>query len=120
MVSTFFGEEYRAEKLRIAADATEKLKALYPAVNGSIEVVDVATPLTDIRYTGVYRAAYEGFLPTSGNMTKTLPNKIKGLENFFLAGQWLFPGGGLPPSAQSGKWLFQWITKKDKKKFRVD
>jgi len=112
-------EEYRAEKEKIAVDATEKLEQLYPAVKGNIEVVDVATPLTDIRYTGVYRAAYEGFLPTSKNMTKTLPNTVKGLENLFLAGQWLFPGGGLPPAAQSGKWLFQLITRKNKKKFRV-
>jgi phytoene dehydrogenase-like protein len=114
------GEEYRAEKEKIAADATAKLEELYPATKGNIEVVDVATPLTDIRYTGVWRGAYEGFLPTSKNMTKTLPNTVKGLDNFYLAGQWLFPGGGLPPSAQSGKWLFQLITKKDKKKFKVE
>lgn len=113
------GEEYQAEKQKITSDAIEKLEKLYPDVKGNIEVVDVATPLTDIRYTGVYRGAYEGFLPTSKTMTKTLSNKLKGLENFYLAGQWLFPGGGLPPSAQSGKWLFQEITKKDKKKFKV-
>ena len=113
------GEEYAAEKKKIALDATEKLEKLYPAVKGNIEVVDVATPLTGIRYTGVYRGAYEGFLPTSKNMTRTLSNTVKGLDNFYLAGQWLFPGGGLPPSAQSGKWLFQLITKKDRKKFKV-
>jgi len=113
------GEEYQAEKQKITSDAIEKLEKLYPDVKGKIEVVDVATPLTDIRYTGVYRGSYEGFLPTSKTMTKTLSNKLKGLENFYMAGQWLFPGGGLPPSAQSGKWLFQEITKKDKKKFKV-
>ena len=113
-------EEYSAEKQKIASDAMEKLEKLYPDVKGCIEVVVVATPLTNIRYTGVWRGAYEGFLPTSKNMTKTLSNKLKGLENFYMAGQWLFPGGGLPPSAQSGKWLFQEITKKDNKKFRVE
>ena len=113
------GEEYQAEKEKIASDATEKLEKLYPDVKGCVEVVDVATPLTDIRYTGVYRGAYEGFLPTSKTMTKTLSNKLKGLDNFYMVGQWLYPGGGLPPSAQSGKWLFQEITKKDKNKFRV-
>lgn len=111
--------EYRAEKEKIASDAIEKLEQLYPAVKGNIDVVDVATPLTDIRYTGVWKAAFEGFLPTSKNMTKTLPNTVKGLANFYLAGQWLSPGGGLPPSAQSGKWLIQQIAQKDKKKFRV-
>jgi phytoene dehydrogenase-like protein len=113
------GEEYTAEKEKIVSDAMQKLEDLYPAAKGNIEVVDVATPLTDVKYTGVWKGAYEGFMPTSKNMSKTLPNTVKGLDNFFLAGQWLFPGGGLPPSAQSGKWLLQLITKKDKKKFRV-
>jgi len=112
-------EEYRKEKEKIAADAVEKLIKLYPAAKGHVDVVDVATPLTDIRYTGVWKGAFEGFLPTSKNMTRSIKNKIKGLDNFYLIGQWLTPGGGLPPSAQSGKWLFQEITKKDKKKFKA-
>jgi phytoene dehydrogenase-like protein len=112
-------EKYKREKEQIAADACEKLALLYPDVKGHLEVVDVATPLTDIKYTGVWKGAYEGFMPTSKNMTKSLKHTVRGLDNFYLTGQWLFPGGGLPPSAQSGKWLFQWITKKDKKKFKV-
>ena len=112
-------KEYRREKEKIAGDACAKLEKLYPDVKGHLEVVDVATPLTDIKYTGVWKGAFEGFMPTSKNMTLSLKHTVKGLDNFYLAGQWLFPGGGLPPSAQSGKWLFQWIAKKDKKKFRV-
>ncbi|MEN8203448.1 MAG: NAD(P)/FAD-dependent oxidoreductase [Bacteroidota bacterium] len=112
-------EEYRKEKEKIAADAVEKLIELYPAVKGHVDVVDVATPLTDIRYTGVWKGAFEGFLPTSKNMTKSIKNKVKDLDNFYLIGQWLSPGGGLPPSAQSGKWVFQEIAKKDKKKFKA-
>jgi hypothetical protein len=34
-----------------------------------------------------------------------------------MYGQWLFPGGGLPPSAQSGKWAIQLIYKKEQKIF---
>ena len=112
-------EDYQEEKEKIRKDAIEKLILLYPEVNGHIDVVDVATPLTDIKYTGVYKGAFEGFLPTSKNMTLSLKHTVKGLDNLYLTGQWLFPGGGLPPSAQSGKWLFQWIAKKDKKKFKV-
>jgi len=111
--------EYEREKEKIAADASEKLALLYPDVKGHIEVMDVATPLTDIKYTGVYKGAYEGFMPTSKNIMKSIKHTVKGLDNLYLSGQWLFPGGGLPPSAQSGKWLFEWIAKKDKKKFRV-
>lgn len=112
-------EAYQKEKEVIAREASEKLVQIYPDTKGHIEVVDVATPLTDIKYTGVYKGAYEGFLPTSKNMTKSLDMKVKGLDNLFLIGQWLYPGGGLPPSAQSGKWVFQWITHKDKRSFRV-
>ena len=43
----------------------------------------------------------------------TLPK----LHNFYMCGQWLFPGGGLPPAAQSGKWVIQLICKKEHKKF---
>lgn len=112
-------QEYKREKEKIAADASEKLALLYPQVKGHIEAIDVATPLTDIKYTGVYKGAFEGFMPTSKNMMKSINHTVKGLGNFYLSGQWLFPGGGLPPSAQSGKWLFQWIAKKDRKKFKV-
>ncbi len=105
---------YEKEKERIKEDAIMLLEKTYPGIKDFIEVVDVATPLTDIKYTGVYRAAYEGFMPTKSNMNKTINPIIKGLDNFILAGQWLFPGGGLPPSALSGKWAIEVFHKKEK------
>jgi phytoene desaturase len=112
-------EAYRDEKSKIREDATACLEKLYPAVKGYIDAVDVATPLTGVRYTGVWKGAYEGFLPASSNIGKNLKLTIEGLDNFYIAGQWTYPGGGLPPAAQSGKWIFETICKKDKKKFRV-
>jgi phytoene dehydrogenase-like protein len=46
-------------------------------------------------------------------MKKTLP----GLDNFYMAGQWVNPGGGMPTAAMSGNHTIQFICKKDKKKF---
>lgn len=112
-------ETYLEEKEKILRDASSKLEKLYPGVKGHVEVVDVATPLTNIRYTGVWKGAYEGFLPAVNNLGKSLKQTIRGLDNFYLAGQWLYPGGGLPPSAQSGKSAIQLICRKDKKKFKV-
>jgi phytoene dehydrogenase-like protein len=43
---------------------------------------------------------------------KTLPNTIPGLKGFYMVGQWLFPGGGIPPAVQSGKWVIQSIIGK--------
>jgi phytoene dehydrogenase-like protein len=114
------GDKYREEKRRITQDATALLEKIYPGVAGSIEVTDVATPRTSVRYTGVKEGAYEGFMPTRENMMKTLKMTLPNLQGFYMAGQWLFPGGGLPPSAQSGKWAVQLICKKRKQEFRAN
>jgi len=86
-------------------------------ISGHIEVIDVATPKTNVRYTGVKDGAYEGFLPSRENMMKSLKMTLPKLQNFYMAGQWLVPGGGLPPSAQTGKWAVQLICKKRKQEF---
>jgi phytoene dehydrogenase-like protein len=110
---------YEKEKTRIAEDAGRILAALYPATEGHLEVVDVATPRTDVRYTGVWKGSFEGFLPSGKNILETLPMEIPGLKGLYLTGQWLFPGGGLPPAAQSGKWAIQTICKRDKIRFKT-
>jgi phytoene dehydrogenase-like protein len=110
-------EEYAAEKENIAADATALLEKRYPGIAEDIEVIDVATPVTDVNYTGVWKGAYEGFMPTSKNMMDNINPTLPGLKKFYMAGQWLFPGGGLPPAGQSGKWAIQYICKEEKKKF---
>jgi phytoene dehydrogenase-like protein len=111
------GEDYKNEKQKIEKDAILLLKMEFPGISEFIEVVDVATPKTGVRYTGVKDGAYEGFMPTKENMMKTLDMTLPKLNNFYMAGQWLFPGGGLPPSAQTGKWVVQLICKKEKQKF---
>jgi phytoene dehydrogenase-like protein len=113
------GEDYRREKEQIKSDAVACLEKIYPGISSSIEVIDVATPKTNVRYTGVKEGAYEGFLPSRENMMKSLKMKLPNLRNFYMAGQWLFPGGGLPPSAQSGKWAVQLICKERKQRFVV-
>ncbi len=110
-------EEYQAEKKRIEEDAIKMLEKHYPGSSQHIEICDVATPLTTIRYTGAWRGSYEGFLPTPKNIIDQLDQKIPNLGNFYLAGQWLFPGGGIPPSVQSGKWAIQLICRDEKKRF---
>lgn len=111
------GEEYKNEKIQIKKDATIFLEKELPGISEYIEVIDVATPKTDVRYTGVKDGAYEGFMPTKENMMKTLKMTLPKLQNFYMAGQWLFPGGGLPPAAQTGKFAIQLICKKEKQKF---
>ena len=112
-------EAYKNEKLQIETDARILLEKHFPEITGNIEVVDVATPMTDVRYTGVWKGAYEGFMPSSRNLLTNLKPTLPGLKRFYMAGQWLFPGGGLPPAGQSGKWAVQLICKKEMQNFRT-
>ena len=115
------GERYDAEKQQIAITVMERLDKRLPGLMGQVEVVDVATPLTTERYTGNWQGSIEGWMINSrtigmmfGNgMKKTLP----GLANFYMAGQWVEPGGGVPTAAMSGRKVIQTICKRDKKPF---
>lgn len=111
-------QEYREEKKCIERDVAVLIEKFCPGITSHIEVMDIATPRTGVRYTGVWKGAYEGFLPSSKNLGKNIDMTLPGLNNFYMAGQWLFPGGGVPPAGQSGKWVMQYICKKDRKKFR--
>lgn len=111
------GEEYRKEKQQIENDARLLIEKHFPGISTNIEVVDVATPVTDVRYTGVWKGSYEGFLPSSKNLMNSLKPTLPGLNGFYMAGQWLSPGGGLPPAGQTGKWAIQLICKKEKLPF---
>ena len=44
---------------------------------------------------------------------KTLP----GLENFYMAGQWVEPGGGIPPAIYSGRQVVQILCHRDGRPF---
>jgi phytoene dehydrogenase-like protein len=110
---------YKDEKKKIEKDAKNILEKRYPGISADIEVCDVATPVTDVYYTGVWKGSYEGFLPSSKNLMDNLNPAIPGLKKFYMAGQWLFPGGGLPPAGQSGKWAIQYICKEERKVFKT-
>ena len=114
-------ERYDAEKQQIAITVMEQIDRRIPGLMGQVEVVDVATPLTTERYTGNWRGSMEGWLITTqnmgmafgGGMSKTLP----GLGNFYMAGQWVEPGGGVPTAAMSGRNIIQTLCKQDKQRF---
>jgi len=114
-------ERYDAEKQQVALDVINRLGTVYPGIGDEVEVVDVATPLTTERYTGNWQGSMEGWqinthnidMMVSKGMDKTLP----GLKNFYMAGQWVEVGGGVPTAAMSGRKLLGTLCKLDKKKF---
>ncbi len=114
-------ERYEAEKQHIALAVMDQLERRYPGVTADVEAVDVTTPLTYERHTGNWQGSMEGWLLTTKTigmmfgkgMSKTLP----GLENFYMVGQWVEPGGGIPTAAMSGRGLVKRLCQQDKKPF---
>ena len=96
------------------------LEQRFPGIASQVEVTDVATPLTFERYTGNWKGSFEGWLITPENaytMTKPMPQTVPGLKNFYMCGQWVEPGGGLPTSVMSARRLMKKICREDSKRF---
>jgi phytoene dehydrogenase-like protein len=110
-------EKYKAEKDRVGNAVVDLMEEKLGNIRTNLDVLDVSTPATLIRYTGNWKGSFEGWQLTPEVSLKTMKKVLPGLENFYMAGQWVEPGGGLPACIISGRGAAQVICKKDKKKF---
>jgi phytoene dehydrogenase-like protein len=110
---------YNSEKARIAKAVVRALDARFPGLKGQVEMTDVATPATTVRYTGNWRASFEGFMPTPGYLMKGLPRRLPGLDDFYMVGQWVQPGGGLPTGVMTAREVLQLVCRRDGVKFET-
>jgi phytoene dehydrogenase-like protein len=111
---------YDTEQRQVADQVVCHLERLYPGITGQIEVNDVATPLSYERYTGNWLGSTCGWLLTDRTMVKMIagmPKKVRGLENFYMAGQWVEPGGSVPVVAMSGRNAVQLLCHADRQPF---
>ncbi len=110
-------EKYRLEKEKTAEDLINILDKRIGCIKDNIEMIDVATPATYKRYTGNWRGSIQGW--ANENIFKANPFKkeLPGLGSFYMIGQWVEPGGGIPNVFKSGRDLAQIICKRDRKKF---
>jgi phytoene dehydrogenase-like protein len=110
-------ERYKAEKEQIADKVVAALDQRFPGLAAQVEMRDVATPMTWERYTGNWRGSFQGWLETTKTLRMRMSKTLPGLENFYMAGQWVEPGGSIPTAVMSGRNVTQIICKKDKRKF---
>lgn len=111
------GDKYKEEKQRIAHRVIDLLEEKIGDIKKNVEVMDVATPATFSRYTNNWKGSYEGWLPGPGALTYKIKKELPGLKGFYMIGQWVEPGGGLPTAIGSGRGVTQIICKKDRKRF---
>ena len=86
---------YRKEKEKMADVIIERAEQkLLPGLREAVEVMEIGTPLTNLRYTSNHRGAMYGFDQTLDNSGPSrLPHKTP-LDNLYLAGAWTSPGHG--------------------------
>jgi phytoene dehydrogenase-like protein len=111
--------QYRLEKQRIAQTVIAILERFVPDVRASIEVTDVSTPATVIRYTGNWKGSMEGWLLTPATGLRPFDGALPGLHQFLMVGQWVMPGGGLPAGLMTARAAIHSICKHDRSAFAV-
>lgn len=105
-------ESYKIRKMEIAEQAIRRIEKEYPFLSRKIHVIDVWSPMTYTRYCNAYKGAYMSFVTTKQAKSIIVPGVVKGLDNVFLASQWLMGPGGLPTAAAMGKFAAWRIMKK--------
>ena len=110
-------ERYEAEKEKAADQVVAALDSRFPGLADQVEMCDVATPATFERYTGNWQGTFMGWQTSTKTLIMRMSKTLPGLKNFYMAGMWVEPGGGVPTAAMSGRNVTQMICKQDKRPF---
>ncbi|HEY1207099.1 MAG: NAD(P)/FAD-dependent oxidoreductase [Bryobacteraceae bacterium] len=103
---------YRAEKERIADILIRRAEErLLPGLSKAIEVKEIGTPLTNVRYTANYHGSIYGWDQTLDNSGMRRMAHTTPIANLFLSGAWTRPGGGYSAVLMSGIDCFQEATR---------
>ncbi|MFB0564021.1 MAG: phytoene desaturase family protein [Candidatus Lokiarchaeia archaeon] len=108
--------EYVDTKNKIADIMLIRTEKVFPGLRDHIEVIEVSTPLTNIRYTGNPGGSIYGW-PYSPK--ETLMNRLPQegpLKGLYFAGAWTQIGGGFQPCIMSGMMAAQKVMAEITKK----
>jgi len=108
---------YLEQKNKVAQDVIDFLDSKISGLREKIDLTDVTTPATYVRYTGNWRGSIQGW--ENSNIFRRNPFKktLPGLNDFYMCGQWVEPGGGVPSAALSGRKVMRLVCNKYKKSF---
>ena len=105
-------DAYHREKERIAkALVKEAEKWVITGLSSMIEVMEAATPLTNIHYTGNPEGAIYGYQQSMDNAYMTRLEQRTPFKGLYLASAWTKPGGGYQPCLRSGADAFKTMVK---------
>jgi phytoene dehydrogenase-like protein len=111
---------YEAEKENTARAYIDALEQIFPGISADVEMISVATPLTFERITGNWKASITGWKMTPEQAPAKISKTLPGLENFWMVGHWVYPGGGVPAGVATAREVIWMQCKKDKKPFKSE
>ena len=107
--------EYVATKNCMADAMIDLAEQIVPSLREYAEVVEVSTPLTNMRYASALGGSIYGFnQPPRDHMAWRMDYKGP-LDRLYFAGAWTRPGGGFEPTMMSGVRAGRSISFKAKK-----
>jgi prolycopene isomerase len=109
------GDAYKAFKQKYADILIRRVEdKLIPRLRDHIEVIDIATPLTYLRYTGNRDGAIMGFRPNYRNIKNKVAHISTPLKNLYIGSQWAAVGGGVPIAVKAGVNAALLVIRKEK------
>jgi phytoene dehydrogenase-like protein len=110
-------DQYRKEKERVAATVVKETERLViPGLTSMVEVMEISTPLTNLRYTKNPEGAIYGYEQSVENSFMNRLNNRTPIKGLYLSSAWTRPGGGFEPCLKAGalackELVKDWTTK---------
>lgn len=109
------GPAYEDFKHRYAQALLDRVERdLAPGLGKAVELMDVATPVTHLRYTGNHQGSIMGQLANKKNMQLGAAGYRTPVDNLYLAGQWAEYGGGVPIAVRAAANAALFLMRKDR------
>jgi len=105
-------DAYFEHKHRVADHMIGWAEELAPGLRDAVEVVEVGTPLTMMRYAGHLGGAIYGFESSTTGHTLLRPPPVSPVPGLFYVGAWTNPGGGYWPALSSGQMIGEILASK--------
>lgn len=101
---------YDEEKVKLGKQVVRAIEEKFPHIEGKVEVLDIATPLTYERYTGSYKGSWMSIMEKGTKMANH-PVTCKDISGVYFAGFRTQSPGGLPVALSSGRRAAQLVCK---------
>ncbi|MFX0086542.1 MAG: phytoene desaturase family protein, partial [Candidatus Hodarchaeota archaeon] len=112
-------ETYEMKKQIIVDTVIENMEKAFSEIRTYVDMIDVATPATFHRYTGNWKGSIQGWDNENIFSRKFIKKELPNLKNFYMTGQWVQPGGGVPAVFLNGRDLAKILCKKESQKFLI-